>query len=145
MEYELIHINLALAKYPLFSDEMNSFWEQEKAIYEVAKTFAGYVRDIEFPDRFSVFPEPYIFNATAWKNVEDLKEFVYTGMHAMVLKDRKRWFTETSYPKYTLFWVEAEFRLTEEYASKKLLSYAENGPGQDAFDFKTVFSKPDWY
>lgn len=139
MSHELIHINLSLAKYSIFSEEMKSFWALEKPIYELAETFSGYVRNIDFPDRFSVFPEPHIFNATAWRNVEDLKEFVYRGIHAMAMKDRNRWFTETSDPNYALFWVESGFNVTEQYAAKKLLSYRENGATLDAFDFKTVF------
>ena len=141
MEYELIHVNLSLAKHPLFSEEMKSFWALEKPIYDYAKTFSGFVRDIEFSDRFSVFPEPHVFNATAWKNIEDLKEFVYTGMHASAMKDRKRWFSETNQPKYTLFWVKSGFELTEEYASQKLFTYSKKGASSQAFDFKEIYSK----
>ncbi len=95
MEYELIHVNLGLAKYPLQSQEMQSFWALEQPIYDISKQYAGFSREITFPDRFSVFPEPHIFNATAWKSIDDLKDFVYTGMHAQALKDRKQWFTNT--------------------------------------------------
>ena len=141
MQYELIHVNLSLAKYQLFSEEMKSFWALEKPIYDVAKTYSGFIRDIEFPDRFSVFPEPHIFNATVWKNIEDLREFVYTGMHAGAMKDRKNWFAETSLPKYTLFWVRSGAEVTEALASKRLLMYSDKGPSAEAFDFKCVYNE----
>lgn len=140
MEYELIHVNLALAKFPLRSEAMQSFWDQEAPIYAMAKQYAGFSREITFPDRFSVFGEPHIFNATAWTRLEDLKTFVYTGMHAQAIKDRKQWFTETPYSKYTLFWVEKDTVITEQFAANKLKSYAQYGPTQDAFDFKTPFN-----
>lgn len=127
MEYELIHANLGLAKYPLKSQEMQSFWALEQPIYDIAKQYAGFSREITFPDRFSVIPKPHIFNATAWKSIDDLKDFVYTGMHAQALKDRKQWFTNTPPPKYTLFWVEAGSVITEEFAAEKLIAYSKNG------------------
>lgn len=141
MEYELIHINLALAKYSLSSEEMKSFWELEKPIYEMAKAYSGFIRDIEFADRFSVFPEPNIFNASAWKNIEDLKQFVYTGTHASAMKNRKRWFTDTSLAKYALFWSEAGKKIAGIYAAEKLKFYSKNGPTPEVFDFKTVYAK----
>ena len=56
MEYETIHLNLGLAKYPLFGEDMRAFWKREKPIYDLAKTYTGFSREIAFADRFSVFP-----------------------------------------------------------------------------------------
>lgn len=104
MEFELIHANLSLAKYSHNHELVSTFWSREESIYDQAKTFDGFVRDIDFPDCFSEFPEPYVLNATAWNDFDDLKNFVYTGLHAEALKIRAEWFTEHKYPKYVLLW-----------------------------------------
>lgn len=142
MSYELIHINVALAKFPLFSDEMKSFWDLEKPINEQAKSLPGFSREILLPDRFSVFPDPHILNATAWLEINALKHFVYSGTHAIALKSRKTWFAEISLPRYILFWQEKNHQVTERLAAERLSHYQKHGPTRHAFDFKTTFDKP---
>lgn len=88
-----------------------------------------------------MFSEPYVFNAISWNNVEDLKEFVYNGLHAAAMKDRKKWFRESGHAKYSLFWVEAGFDVSEKYAADKLNTYAKIGASPDAFDFKSIYHK----
>lgn len=152
MDYELIHVNLGLASYPLNSEEMRSFWVLEGPIVELAKSYAGFSRELHLSDRFSVFPEPYVLNASAWRNIEDLKEFVYTGLHATAFKERKRWFVEREaskatdqnrpLPKYVLFWAPKGMHHSEKSLAEKMFTYAENGPTCEAFGFKSHFPKP---
>ncbi len=142
MKHELIHINLSLAKYPLDSKEMQSFWALEAPINELARTYSGFTRNIDMPDRFSVFANPHVLNASGWKGITDLKEFVYTGMHATAMKDRKQWFTEHPHPKYVMFWVKAGETITEKLASEKMFLYAKNGASEEVFDFKNSYASP---
>lgn len=138
MKHELIHVNIALAKYPLNSDQMLSFWSLERPIMELATAQPGFIRNIEFPDRFSVFPDPHVVNATAWNDVDQLKRFVYTGLHSEALKNRKRWFTESQYPTYCLFWSEPDAQHTEKSLAEKIFAYAKHGATKDVFDFKSI-------
>lgn len=54
MEYELVHLNLGLAKYPLDDKRMQSFWELEKLIYDLARSFQGFIRDPTAVFRFNL-------------------------------------------------------------------------------------------
>lgn len=45
MKHELIHVNIALAKYPLNSDQMLSFWSLERPIMELATAQPGFIRN----------------------------------------------------------------------------------------------------
>lgn len=82
-------------------------------------------------------------NMTVWESIEQLAAFAYRNLtHRSVMRRRKDWFVEM--PAYlALWWIEAGRvpALAEGMAKLELIGRA--GPTAEAFDFKTVFKKPD--
>jgi len=82
-------------------------------------------------------------NMTVWESIEQLAAFAYRNLtHRSVVRRRKDWFVEM--PAYlALWWIEAGRvpALAEGMAKLELIGRA--GPTAEAFDFKTMFEKPD--
>lgn len=141
MNYELVHANLGLAKYPINDERMGSFWARNDPIYDQANKVTGFIRAVDFPDRFCEFPEPHILNASIWSNISDLRSFVYAGLHADAMKNKREWFQDHELPNYVLFWTQAGIDPNEKEIAKRIYLLKEIGASKEAFTFKQAFEK----
>jgi len=82
-------------------------------------------------------------NMTVWETIDHLAAFAYRNTtHRGVLRRKKEWFDEM--PAYlALWWIEAGRIPTLREGLAKLELIARLGPTAEAFDFRTVFAKPD--
>lgn len=141
--YHLAQVNIARAIAPLEDPVMSGFVDQLDHINALADKSPGFVWRLQTEEggatSIQVYPdERIIVNLSVWDSLESLKDFVYSGEHLEILKQKKSWFEKMSVPTLALWWVPAGHKPTEEEAKKALDTLAEQGPGQEVF----TFSKP---
>src|SRR5262249_48866937 len=82
--------------------------------------------------------ERIIINMSVWESVEDLRNFVYRGDHAEVLRRRQDWFEKVETPFVALWWVPAGHIPSIDEAKKRLARLEEHGPTPFAFTFRSI-------
>jgi Domain of unknown function (DUF3291) len=83
--------------------------------------------------------ERIIVNLTVWESIEDLMNFAFKTAHAMVMKDRNKWFEKFGKPSTVLWYIEEGHIPTPEEARERLEHLQTNGASEFAFDFKNRF------
>lgn len=142
--HELVHFNRAMARHPIDHPHMAGFTSQIDAVNRLAEQSPGFVwmaADGEAGDAATVFGSTLaLANISTWRSVEDLRRFVYDGVHAHALSRRREWFESVRGPVYVLWWVLPGYRPTWSEAKQRLQDLATHGPTRDAFTFKTAFT-----
>ncbi|TWC29155.1 uncharacterized protein DUF3291 [Pseudomonas sp. SJZ079] len=146
--YHLAQVNIARAKATLDSPVMQGFVEQLEHINQLAETSPGFVWRLQTAEgdatALKVFDdELVIVNLSVWDSVESLKNYVYTGDHLSVLKDKQQWFDKPSAPTLALWWVPAGHLPTIEQAKSALQTLTAEGPSAQAFTFAKPFPAPE--
>ena len=80
-----------------------------------------------------------LINLSVWETLEDLRGFVFGGMHAEVLRQRRDWFEKLEAPVTALWWVPAGHVPSVDEAKKRLAYLQEHGPTPFAFSFRAPF------
>ncbi|MCY1535795.1 hypothetical protein D9M68_712160 [compost metagenome] len=80
---------------------------------------------------------------SVWESFEALKNYVYSGDHLSVLKNKKNWFEKPSAPILALWWVPAGHIPTLAEAKHVLATLTAQGPSPLAFSFAKAFPAPE--
>jgi hypothetical protein len=80
-----------------------------------------------------------IVNMSVWESIEDLRNFVFSGKHSEVLRQRRDWFEKLETPITVLWWVPAGHIPSIDEAKKRLAHLQERGPTPFAFSWRTPF------
>jgi len=147
-EFHLAQVNVARVKAPLDHPIMKGFIDQLEPINALADRSPGFVWRLQTAEgdatALKVFDdERIIVNMSVWESLESLKQYVYSGDHVMVLKDRKNWFEKLDSPSLALWWVPAGHIPTVEAAKEALEKLRENGPSPEAFTFAKPYPAPN--
>lgn len=110
--FELAQVNLARLKFPLDSPELKGFVDQLDPVNADADAAEGFVWRLQSEGGdatdIAVFGDEWlIVNMSVWRDLESLKEFMYTGRHREVLTRRREWFERVAEAMVTLWWVPA--------------------------------------
>jgi hypothetical protein len=148
IKWHLAQINIAKTIGVNIADPvMAKFVAQLDEVNALAESSAGFIWRLKDDANNATSINPYnderiIVNMSVWESYEHLKEFVYHGRHAEVLKQKRDWFVNFGRPFTTLWYVPAEVYPTVADAVERLASLQDNGPTPFAFDFKTRFAAP---
>jgi hypothetical protein len=142
--FELAQVNLARLKFPLDSPELKGFVDQLDPVNADADAADGFVWRLQSEGGdatdIAVFGDEWlIVNMSVWRDLESLKEFMYTGRHREVLTRRREWFERVAEAMVTLWWVPVGHRPTVAEAEARLLHLRTQGPSPYAFTFRTLF------
>jgi len=144
--YQLAQINVAELKAPLDSPQLKDFVDNLDRINALAEGSPGFVWRLtgEGNDATELRPmgEKIIVNYSIWRDVETLKNFVYSTAHVEILKRKREWF-ERMKLNYVLWWVPAGHVPTVEQAVAKLEHLRAHGPSAGAFHFGEAYTAPD--
>jgi hypothetical protein len=144
--YQLAQINVAELKAPLDSPQLKDFVDNLDRINALAESQPGFVWRLtgDGNDATGLRPmgEKIIVNYSIWRDVETLKNFVYSTAHVEILKRKREWF-ERMRLNYVLWWVPAGHIPTVQDAVAKLEHLRAHGPSADAFHFGEAYSAPD--
>ncbi|HEV2921736.1 MAG TPA: DUF3291 domain-containing protein, partial [Actinomycetota bacterium] len=75
-------------------------------------------------------------------SLEALRGFVYATRHLDVMRRRREWFHRMADPYLALWWVPAGTIPTVAEARERLELLARDGPGPEAFTFRSPFPAP---
>jgi len=115
-------------------DTINTLAENSKGFVWRLKDDAGNATNIHpFDD------DRVVVNMSVWESIEDLMEYAYKSAHALVMKDRSKWFEKFGKPSMVLWYIEEGHIPTVQEARERLEFFQENGASEFAFDFKNRF------
>lgn len=143
----LVHVNVAIARYPAGHPEMAGFADQLDTVNRLARDSPGFVwtaDDGEAGDAVAVFGHPRVLaNLSMWRSIEALQQFTYSGLHGGAVRQRRTWFEVPDGPSYALWWAPADHRPTWTEARDRLEHLARSGPSSYAFTFTKPFGPPE--
>ena len=144
--YELAQLNIAKMIAPLESPELADFVSSLDSINALAERSTGFVWRLQSEDgdatSFRPFGDDMLVNLTVWKNVRSLHNYVYQSGHVDIMRRRKEWFSKIQEAYVVLWWVAQGHIPTIEEAGEKLKLLQADGPGPEAFTFKSAFPAP---
>ena len=147
-DWHLAQLNVGTARYDLEDPGMAGFMNRLDEINAIAEESPGFVWrlqsdsgnatdiDVGRGDRF-------IINLSVWESVEALFEFAYRTAHQQLLTQRREWFEHPGAPYQVMWWVPTGHEPTIEEGLAKLDELIENGPGPEAFTFRSRYPAPD--
>ena len=143
----LAQVNIALFRWPLDDTRMAEFVDRVVPINELAESSEGFVwryTETGMPqDLGSPWNDPRLFfNLSLWRDVESLKEFVFSAEHAQVMRDRAQWTTPVPGPSLAMWWIDENDRPTVQEAIWAINLVAQIGDSEHAFSFRKTFPEP---
>jgi hypothetical protein len=137
-------VNIARMRAPLEDPMMRGFVERLDEINALADGSPGFVWRLQTDAGNATYLRPYddewiIINLSIWETIEDLRNFVYGGNHAEVLRQRRDWFEKLQTPVVALWWIPAGHIPSIDEAKKRLAHLQERGPTPFAFSFRELF------
>ena len=142
--HDLVHFNLAMARYALDDPRMAGFTKQIEIVNQIASTSPGFLwtpEEGEAGDAVDVFGSALaLANISTWRTVEELRRFVYSGLHGIAVTRRDEWFEAARGPAYVLWWAPSGSRPDWREAARRLEHLAAHGPAAYAFTFKRAFT-----
>ena len=141
--FDLVHVNVAIARYPSDHPAMADFNAQGEAVNRAAQESPGFLwtpTGGEAGDGAAVFGHPLtLANISTWQSIEALWRFSYSGLHHRALGRRREWFEPPSGPGLALWWAPRGARPTFAEAKDRIDRLAAEGPTPYAFTFKDAF------
>jgi hypothetical protein len=146
-EWHLAQVNVARLVAPLTDPAMADFVANLAPINALADASPGFVWRFQTEDGDATAVRPYdddriIINFSVWQDLNALREFVYRGSHAGVMKRRREWFERLADPYVALWWVPAGHQPTLAEAVARMEQLKANGPSAAAFTIQTVHPPP---
>ena len=146
--WHLAQVNVARLVAPLTDPAMADFVANLAPINALADSSPGFVWRFQTEDGDATAVRPYdddriIINFSVWEDLNALREFVYRGAHAGVMKRRREWFERVADPYVALWWVPAGHHPTLAEAVARMELLKANGPSAAAFTLQTVHPPPD--
>jgi Domain of unknown function (DUF3291) len=145
--YHLAQLNIARMIAPLADPVMADFVGNLEPINALAERSPGFVWRLQTDSGDATALRPYdddriIVNLTVWKSATSLREFVYRGDHAAVMKRRREWFERLTDAYVVLWWIPAGHRPSVQEAIARLEHLKQHGPSPEAFTFREPYPKP---
>jgi heme-degrading monooxygenase HmoA len=145
--HHLAQVNVATLRAPLDGPELAGFVAQLEPINALADHSPGFVWRLQTEDGDATSIRPYdderiMVNLSVWASLEALRGFVYATRHLDVMRRRREWFHRMADPYLALWWVPAGTIPTVAEARDRIELLAGNGPGPEAFTFRSPFPAP---
>jgi hypothetical protein len=140
----LAQVNVARMRGALEDPVMRDFVARLGEINALADGSRGFVWRLQTDAGNATYLRPFdddriIINMSVWETAEDLREFVYRGQHAEVLRRRHDWFEKLETPVVALWWVPAGHLPSIDEAKKRLAHLERQGPTPFAFTFRSLY------
>lgn len=144
MNFHLVQVNIAIAKYSSDDPEFSGFVDNLDRIYALAESTTGFVwRHVsvnEDAEAKAIYADDsMIFNMSVWESYEAMHNFIYRTDHVDILRQRAKWFVPQDKPTMALWWQEAGSIPSILESKHRLDLLTQNGPTQDAFTFRKFF------
>jgi diguanylate cyclase (GGDEF)-like protein len=142
--FHVAQLNVARLRSPLESPEMLGFVHALDPVNALADRAPGFVWRLKDDHGHATDLRPWgddvIVNLSVWSTLDHLRDFVFSGHHAAILRDRRQYFDPWGQGPHTvLFWVPSDEQPTLAQARSHLDLLADRGPSPTAFTFATPF------
>lgn len=147
-KWHLAQINFASAKYPADDPRMDGFMSRLDEVNALAEQSEGFVWRLQDDSGNATsidigLGDDVLVNLSVWESAEALFNFVYQTVHRDVMIQRRSWFERPEDLYQVLWWVPAGERPTPADGLHRLALLKADGPGPEAFTFKSRFPAPD--
>lgn len=153
MEHELAQVNIARLVSPLDSVALADFVGALDEVNADAERAPGFCwRLADDTGNATAIPafawdvgdsQGVIVNLSTWKSAEALKDYIYSGRHVAMLRQRRKWFHRVAEATTALWWVPAGHRPPTQEAEQRLRHLRDNGPTAHAFTMREAFPPPE--
>jgi Domain of unknown function (DUF3291) len=145
--YHIAQYNIARSLGDLDDPLMHGFVSQLSHINTLSDRSQGFVWRLLTAKGDATDIRPYedkeiLVTLSVWQSVEDLRRFVYGSEHAILLRQRKEWFTEAEEVSLVLWWVDEGHIPSVAEGVDRLEYLRRHGSSQRAFTFDSIFSPP---
>jgi Domain of unknown function (DUF3291) len=142
--FHLAQVNVARMRGALEDPVMADFVARLDEINALADGSPGFVWRLQTDAGNATYLRPcdderIIINMSVWESVEDLRNYVFRGGHAEVLRRRSEWFEGLETPVVALWWIPAGHAPSVDEAKKRLAHLDAHGPTPFAFTFRALF------
>src|SRR5262245_42706264 len=145
--YQLAEINIATLTAPLDSPQLKDFVDNLDRINALAEGSDGFVWRLKGDGNDATALRPFgddvIVNMSVWRDIEALRNYVYTTAHVEILKRKREWFGRMKSAYLVMWWVPKGHIPTVAEAAAKLAHIDAHGPTREAFNFGETFPPPD--
>ena len=147
-QYHLAQVNIAKAFALLDNPLMQGFVDQLDHINQLADNSEGFVWRLQTEEddatALQSFDDPLIImNLSVWSSYDALKNYVYSGDHLSIMKQKKNWFEKPTEAILALWWLPIGQLPTPESARAMLEKLRRNGPSQEVFTFAKPYLMPE--
>jgi hypothetical protein len=145
--FELAQLNVGIIRGPMDSPLMAEFAANLERINALAERSSGFVWRLQTDAGDATAIRPFgnadmLVNMSVWKDLESLSRYVYNGEHLQIMRRRREWFERMDEAYLVLWWVPAGHRPSVAEALARLELLRSNGPGPEAFGFRTAPPPP---
>jgi hypothetical protein len=145
--WQLAQVNIARLLAPLDAPEVAGFVAALDPVNALADRSPGFVWRLQSDGGDATSIRAYdddriIVNLTVWASLEDLRGFVFGGLHVDILRRRRAWFSVMDEAYAAMWWVPAGTTPTVDEAKERLAILDREGPTPAAFTFRAPFPAP---
>jgi len=137
-------VNVALPSVSAGDEALDSFFELSESVNLVADSSPGFIwrphSPLEISDRLG--PQSLLITLSVWRSLEDLRSFVYKGLHAAAFRRRQEWFTALTEAHAAIWWIPAGTVPSLADAENRLIYLRKYGPTPYSFHLGKTFSPP---
>jgi hypothetical protein len=144
--HHVAQVNVGRLLAPLDSPALRGFVDVLEPINALAEGSPGFVWRLqtEAGDATAIRPfddDRVMINLSVWRSLPALWEFVYASRHLDVMRRRREWF-ERMESYQALWWLPPGTLPSVEAAKQRLERLGRDGPGPEAFTFRTPWPPP---
>jgi len=146
--YELAQLNIGIIRGPMDSPVMAEFAANLARINALADAAPGFVWRLQTPAGDATALRPFdnpdmLLNMSVWRDLESLRQYVYTSAHVEIMRRRREWFERMGEAYLVLWWVPRGHRPSIAQALARLAALRERGAHPQAFTFREHYPPPD--
>lgn len=151
--WDLAQVNIARLREPLDSATLADFVAALDLVNAEAEAAPGFVWRLQANDGNATSIRAFewdeketagvIVNVSTWQSPEQLRAFVYSGLHREVLRRRREWFHHVAEAMTALWWVPTGHRPTTDEAEEAIRTLRAQGPTASAFGLDAAWPAPD--
>ena len=145
--YQLAQLNIATMVADLDDPVMDDFRVNLDRVNRLGDASEGFVWRLKGDDSANAVDlrplgEDCLVNVTVWRDVESLKDYIYSDDHLAMMRRKREWFKPATGPQVVLWWVPAGHKPGIEEACERLVLLQQQGPTREAFTFRKQFAPP---
>lgn len=151
-QWELAQINIARLREPLDSALLKDFVDALDEVNAEAESAPGFIWRLKADDGNATSIRAFewdvegtagvIVNLSTWQSPEDLRAYVFSGLHRQVLRRRREWFHHVTEATTALWWVPSGHRPSTGEAEEKVRELRRLGPSESVFGLDANVSPP---